>query len=317
MNMFRILIIFSFMACFVEITSQAQIVTKPYLMSYTQGRVDLNRDTIIYKQEKVIFGLDFKLNEYWSARVGIDLIGMNTPYLKPTVLTFRKNRWTVENGIFATSEMDLSMNRFWNNRFIDRVAADKWISPTADLGVRVTCRWNDFITTDISLASGNGYQKLLDKYYPKPAFRVMLSPVKPIIIGGYIGARKNDVVETTFNSFVHLNMGSKWRATGEYYHKTNSRFVEGNRINVFSTYAMYSLQSWLELMGRYDFVKSNRIESTGESWNVQEDCHAFIGGLIFKLFPTVRMSVNYWNRRPLAKRINNEDWIYVCVEFNY
>jgi hypothetical protein len=286
-------------------------------MSYTQARADLNRDTIFYKQEKVIFGLDLKLNEYWSARIGVDLIRMNTPYLKPTVLTFRKNQWSIENGIFYTSEMDLSFSQFWGNRFIDRIAADKWISPTADLGTRFTYRWNDFVSTDISLVSGNGYQRLLEKYYPKPAFRVILSPLQPLKIGGYIGARKENVVETTFNSFIHIKMGGKWKATCEYYYQANSRFGEGNHKNVVSTYAMYNLLSWMELMGRYDLVKSNKMATTGASWNEQEDGQIFIGGLIFRPFPSVRVAINYWNRRPAAKIIDKEDWIYLCLEFKY
>jgi len=318
MKSFYLSVIFfnlSLLACLAEETSPVGIVAKPFLNSYTQGRVDLNRDTLIYKQEKVIFGLEVKLNQNWTARVGVDLIRMSTLYLKPTVLTFQKNRWTVDGGIFYTSEMDRTLTQIWGNRFIEKVAADRWMfSPTADLGMRVAYRWNDFITTDISLVSGNGYQRLTEKYHPKPAFRVILTPVKLLQLGGYISARKEkDITETGFNFFAHLQMGDKWKVTGEYHQKTNCRFVEKQKMNVASIYGTYKLMPWMSLMGRYDFIMSNRIDSSGE----KDDGRAFIGGMIFQCFPSVRLSINYWNKRPPVKRIDREDWLYICVEFKY
>jgi len=212
----------------------------------------------------------------------------------------------------------MSITRFWSNRFIDRVAADKWLySPTADLGARVTYRWNDFIATDILLGTGNGYQRLTEKYHPKPAFRTILKPFRSLHLGGYIAARKADITETSFNCFVHLQPDDKWKATGEFHHQVNSRFAEGCRMDVVSVYSTYNLLTWLALMGRYDFVNSNKVATSGERWNIQQDGHAFIGGLIFKCFPPVRLSVNYWNKRPLVKYIDKEDWLYVCLEFRY
>jgi len=267
----------------------------------------------------MIFGIDVKMNEHWTARVGVDLIRMTTLYLKPAVITYQKGRWTVDSGIFFTSELDKTMPQLWNNRFIEKVAADKWLySPTCDLGLRVTYQWNSFITTDFSIVSGNGYQRLLEKYHPKPAFRLILTPVGSLQIGSYFSVRKEEsVVETTFNSFVHLQPGDKWKATGEYHHRTNHRFAENHKMDVVSVYGTYHLLPWLALMGRYDFVKSNSVHATGERWNELEDGNAVIGGLIFKCFPSMRLSVNYWNKRPPVKHIKKEDWLYFCVEFKY
>ena len=318
---FRLLsffVILPFLICFAEETKPAQTTAKPFLLSYTQARVDLGRDTIIYKQEKVIFGIDLKMNENWSARVGIDLINMNKPYLKPTVLIYQKEQWTIEGGIFHTSEMDFSLSQFWGNRFIDRVAADKWIAPSADLGARVTYRWNDFITTDVSLVSGNGYQLLLEKYHPKPAVRVVLTPLNTLKLGAYIATRHNkNFIETTFSGFAHMQIDGKWKATGEYFHQTNSRLTQGQKLNVASFYGTYRLLPWMELLGRYDFVKSNKLEASNESWHVIQDGQAIIGGLIFRCFPSMRIAVNYWNKRPPVKRIKKEDWLYFCLEFKY
>jgi len=306
------------LACFAEETGRNFIVAKPFLYSFTQMRADLRKDTIIFKQEKVIFGLGVQLNKYWSARIGIDLINMNKPYLKPTVLTYRKDNWTVDAGIFFTSEMDKPFLQFWNNRFIDPVPADKWLySPIADLGLRATYRWNDLITTDVSIVSGNGYQRLTEKYHPKPAIRVTLTPFQLLTLGGYISARKEDISETTLNCFAHLQMDNKWKVTGEYHHKSNCRFAEGRRVDVMSVYGAYNLLSWLGLMGRYDYIRSNREEPTGEKWNLQKDGHAFIGGLIFQCFPAIRLSIDYRNKRPAVRSIEKENWMYICLEFKY
>jgi len=312
-------VFFSLLTCSAEEKKPSGIVAKPVFNSFTQARVDLRRDTLFYKQEKVIFGLDVKFNENWSVRVTVDFIRMTTLYLKPAVLTWRKDNWTVESGVIFTSEMDKTAMQFWGNRFIDRVSADRWLySPTADLGFRATYKWNDFITTDVSIVGGNGYQRLTEKYHPQPAFRAILSPVKPLQLGGYIAARKEEkITETLFNCFAHLQMGNKWKITGEYHHKANCRFADGHKIDVASIYSTYQLLSWLALMGRYDFVKSNRVEPFGESWNVQEDGRLFIGGLIFRCFPSVRLSIDYWSKRPSVKRIDKEDWLYLCVEYKY
>ena len=321
MNRYFLLFVFLYLplsACFAEETAPARTTAKPFLMSYTQARADLRRDTLIYKQEKIIFGVDVKFNENWSVRAGFDLINLNKPYLKPMVVTLRKERWTIDSGIFFTSEMDMYLQQFWNHRFIEKAAADKWLhDPTADLGIRVTYRWNNFITTDVSLVSGNGYQRLTEKYHPKPAFRAILTPSQLVKLGGYIAVRKDDVTETTFNGFVHLQKGDKWKLTGEYHRQTNCRYAEGRMMNVASVYSTYNLLSWLDVMGRFDFVKSNKVETSGEGWNVAEDGQACIGGLIFRCFPSVRLSVSYLNMRPPVKRIDREDWIYLCLEFKY
>jgi len=317
MPRFYFLIIF---LCLSITTSVAEekIVAKPFLHSYTQAHGDLRKDTIIYRQEKVIFGVDVKINENWSASVGFDLIGMNKPYLKPTVLTYRKDKLTINSGIFFTSELNINQ-RFWGNRFIEKVAADKWLrNPTADLGIRVAYQWNNFITTDVSLVSGNGYLFLLEKYHPKPAFRVILTPVQPLRLGGYISTRKEkDIFETTFNCFAHLQVSEKWKATGEFHNMVNYRFVEGNKINVMSFHSAYKLQQWLEMIARYDFIKSNKPNTSIERWNVKNDGHEFTGGLIFRCFPTVRTSINYRNKRPLVDNIEKGDWVFVCLEFHY
>jgi len=246
------------------------------------------------------------------------LIGMNRPYLKPTALNYQKDKLTVNSGIIFTSEMNINQ-QFWGNRFIEKVAADKWLrNPTADLGVRVSYKWNDFLTTDISLLSGNGYQKLTEKYHPKPAFRAIITPIQPLQLGGYISTRKEkDITETTFNCFAHVKIGEKWKATGEFHNLVNCRFVEGHNINVTSFHTAYKLLFWLELMARYDFIKSNKPDGSNERWNFQNDGHEISGGLIFRCFPTVRTSINYRNKRPLVNSIEKGDWILVCLEFRY
>ena len=311
MTLTFIFLFLSLLTCFAEEKQPSGVVARPVLQSFTQARADLNRDTLFYKQEKVIFGLDVKFNENWSARVTVDFIRMTTLYLKPAVLTWRKNNWTVESGVIFTSEMDKAAMQFWNNRFIDRVPADRWMySMTADLGFRATYRWNDFVTTDVSLVGGNGYQRLTEKYHPQPAFRAILTPVESLQLGGYISARKEgDVTEKLFNCFAHLQPDEKWKITGEYHRKANCLYAKGNRLEVSSVYSTYQLLRWLALMGRYDFIKSN-------GWNV-DDGRLLIGGLIFRCFPSVRLSVDYWGKRPSAGRMEREDWMYVCVEFKY
>ena len=323
MKRFHFLIIFLYLpliSVFAEETKQAQITVKPYIQSFTQGRIDLRRDTVIYKQEKTIFGLDFKLNENWSASVGFDYsFSQNIPYLKPASLTYRKDRWTVDAGIFLTSEQDKIMTQFWSNRFIERVVIDKYMMLySADLGVRTTYRWNDFIATDVSFLSGNGYQQLGKKYHPRPSFRAIITPTQMIQLGATVAARKEEgFVETTFSSFAHLQIDNKWKLTGEYHRQTNSRLVEGQRMDLVSVYSTYFLTDWMSILGRYDFIRTNKIEPSGESWNVQEDGQVIIYGLIFRCLPMVRVSVNYWGKRPASKRIDRENWLYLCLEFKY
>lgn len=293
----------------------SEIRIKPYLSSFTQMRVDLHNDTVLFRQEKVIFGINIRLNENWNARIGIDLINMNRPYLKPTSLTWQKDRWTVDAGIFTPSQMDMASSFFWNNRFIERVAADKWVrDPTADLGLRVAYRWNDFLTTDVSLVSGNGYQRLTEKYHPMPAFRFVLSPLKPLKLSGYVATHKSDDVYTTsYSGFIHFEE-ERWKITGEYFHKTNFRFEEDMKLNVTSFYSTVHLTSWLSILARYDLIRSHK---TGSFDRNPDDGEMFIGGAIFRCFPSVRLSLNYCNRRPDYEEINKEDWLYVCVEFKY
>jgi len=303
--------------CFAEKTKTFYPIVNPALQSFTQMRVDLRRDTVTFKQEKVIFGLNAKFNDFWTFNITVDLVGMNRPFFKPAVLTYKKDRWTVDSGILFTSEMDLAAGQFWANRFIDRVPADKWLlDPTADLGIRIVYRWNDYLATDFSVVSGNGYQHLREKYHPQPAFRFILSPVSGFKSGSYISLRKEDITETTFNCFAHFETKNKWKMTCEYHHKSNYRFQKGQQLNVASLYTTYYINPWLSLLGRYDTIWSKSDFINNGLSNV-EDGKAFIGGIIIRCFPSVRLSVDYWNQYPKTQHIPKEDKIYFCLEFKY
>ncbi|MDR1673434.1 MAG: porin [Bacteroidales bacterium] len=303
------------------------VTAKPYLMSYTHMRTGVTgvhrRDTLFFKQEKVIFGVNVKLNEYWSAQVGVDLINMRTPYLKPAMINYAKNRWKVDIGIFYLSHLEESLIRFWNNRFIWQVAADKWMhDPTADLGVRATYRWNDYLTTDVSIFSGTGYQHLTDEFHPMPTFRFILSPVKMLKLGGYASVQKNEnITRHSFSGFVHLQPDNTWKLTGEYHYKNNYNYAQGRqlyvqdmRLHVASVYATYNFTSWWSMVGRYDVIRS---EINGKSGNRPEDGQAWLTGWIFRCTPSLRLSVDYCNKRPSLASIGKEDWLYVCMEFKY
>jgi hypothetical protein len=303
------------------------VTAKPYLTAYTHmrtGRTGIHhRDTLFFKQEKVIFGVNVGLNKYWTAQVGIDLINMKTPYLKPAVINYAKNRWKVDIGIFYLSQLEESLMRFWNNRFIWQVAIDKWMhDPTADLGARVTYRWNDYLTTDVSIVSGAGYQHLTDEFHPMPAFRFTLSPVKMLKILGYVSTQRNeDVTRNSFSGFVHMEPNNTWKLTGEYHYKSNYNFAQGMQLyepgmhlHVASVYATYNFTSWWSMVGRYDMIWS---QMNGESGNRPEDGQAWLTGWIFRCAPSVRLSVDYCNKRPSVGTVGKEDWLYVCMEFKY
>ena len=293
-------------------------VVKPYLTSYTQMKWDTRKDTLLFKQEKVIFGVNIKLNEHWSGRIGIDLINMNKPYFKPAVITYQKDRWTVETGIFFTSNIDIILSGFWGDRFIGRIAGDKYLlDPVADLGARVTYRWNEWLVTDLSLVAGNGYRHLKIDNHPRPAFRFIITPCEIVKIGNYISLQKNEVTETTITSFAHLEIKNRFKITGEYNLKTNTYFEKGKRLNTTSFYSNYFLTDWFSFMGRYDYVWSNETGSSNEAWHILQDGQALIGGFIVRCFPSVRLSANYQNWRPASSKSEKEDWLFVCLEFRY
>ncbi|MDR1865614.1 MAG: hypothetical protein LBR08_08585 [Bacteroidales bacterium] len=291
------------------------VEAKPYLRSYTQMRAGLHDDTLFFQQEKIMFGVHVRMNEHWSAQMGVDFISMKYPYPKPAFVTWKKERWTVDAGIIMPSQISQA-NSFWNHRFIERVASDKWMSdPTADLGLRVTRRWNDYLSVDLSVVSGNGFRRLTDRYRPMPAFRLVLTPVEQVEAGGYVSvARNRGVSAVSMYGFVGLQPGEQWKITGEYHRKTNFLFEKDMRLNVASLHASCDLTPWWSMICRYDLIWT---DAQGVSGSYRHAGQAWIGGWIFRCFPSLRVSADYRNKRPSGQALRGEDWLYVCLEFTY
>jgi len=163
-----------------------------YLISFSDYRVDLERDSTVYEQDKLIFGFRSQIHTNLSARVGIDFYRPNeddarqfTPYLKPAVLTYSRQALTLDFGIFYTSQFD-QQRSYWGHRYISRTLHNKYhFGYSSDLGIRAKYVINRFFAVDAALVNGDGYKYVKVASPLKLASALYLTPADGVTIKAY------------------------------------------------------------------------------------------------------------------------------------
>lgn len=299
---------------------RSKIKITPTLTSYSSYQYSLTSDSTWFNQDKLIFGFVSEFNKHWSASVAIDMVNHDTKnsnkingYFKPAKITYQSNKLTVDAGIFILNQYE-SQTNFWGNRFVSKVYQDKYgLGYIADLGIHVTYKWNDFVSTDATLTTGKSH-KLLDYRTPyKPAFRVILTPVKPLTLVAYYDMYGASRKQQAF-SFTADYRVNKISATIEYNRKDNFQFVSECAVKGISAYSNYAVTKRVGLFARYDYIKYQIPE---QSQLANSGGNSVISGFYVRIFNYSRISLNYQNWRPSDTSRKKYDWLFMNLEVKY
>ncbi len=294
----------------------------PYIYSYTDFRHSLKTDTSYFKQEKLLVGINFRINENWSGQVRLDVIRYDnkqnpnrlTPYIKPGNITYKKGKFTVDGGILLSSQMNDQLKK-WENRYIYRTFQDKqsfgW---TNDLGIRTQYKVSPDFIVEAGILNGKGYRNLSLSFPLKYTGAIIFSPNEKLFFKAYTDTYKKNIPQSTLATLFDCRKEGKYSFSFEYNYKWNYNFVAGeNRygISLYSTIHFFENFAFISRLDKL-YIKSpktdfNNLESINNN--------LYLLGLQYQPLKQVRIAVDY-QVCSYYKDINKDDtWLNLHLEY--
>lgn len=278
-----------------------------------------------FEVRRAYLGYKFDLDKNYSVKIELDIgspddvsqysLLRRFAYFKEANFQYKKGRFTARFGIIPLQQFRLQ-EKIWGHRYIYESVLDQHsLGSSADLGASLNFRATDFLELDLTLMNGEGYSRLQADYSYKAGFGATLRPWRGLILRGYADAISKDVMMMTIVSFVGYEIPEKFLGGIEYDFKLNEGFEDNHHIDVFSAYASYNLIKKFQLFGRYDIVRSNKVDGLSTPWNLSGDGSAIIGGVQYMPINKVKVALNYQDWVPYANNLDNESYIYLNLEF--
>jgi hypothetical protein len=238
-------------------------------------------------------------------------------YFKNAALVYTKNNLTLSFGLIDLFQMKLQ-EKTWDRRYIFQSFQDLYkFGSTADLGLSVDYKINDYVSSDFVVMNGEGYNQLQNDNAYKSALGISVYPVKNLIVRLYADYMEKEEIQTTWSSFIAYDYNKKASIGIEYNLKLNYNYVSGQKLNGLSTYVSYDISKMVEIFGRYDRLWSNKIEGAPYQWNINKDGSAIIAGVQVSPIKNVRVALNYQDWVPYAKNIDNKYFMYLNLEYKF
>ena len=242
--------------------------------------------------------------------VGSDNVSVYTAYIKNAYLKWQTTeKLTTTFGLAGTKQFGIQ-EKFWEYRYVAKSFQDQYkYGSSADMGVYLDYKINNFVQLDLSVNNGEGYKKAQDAAGDyKYAAGLSLKPIKGLIIRGYADVvtipTKGDTIsglkesQSSIAAFIGYKH-DKFRIGAEYNIQTNHGSNLGEDLTGISAYLTVVLTKKLEVFGRYDVLASNKIKSKDlNNWNNGKDGVALIGGFQYLPVKNVAISINYQGFTP-------------------
>ena len=292
-----------------------------YFVSYSNLRIDLNGDSTVYEQDKLIFGFRSQLYPSLSAIVGIDFYRPSekdarqfTPYLKPVVLTYNRNKLTLDFGIFFTSQFDMQRS-YWGHRYISKTLHNKYhFGYSADLGIRAKYEFNEVIAFDAAVVNGNGYKYVRVASPLKPACALYLTPLSGLTLKMYCERYSKSVTQSVIGGFIDYRLAGRFSVSGEYGMVRNTDFISGLHRTGVSVYSFCRLNKNFGAVIRYDRVTVTYGDA--DRGDIEAG-RTFIGGFECYPFQRVRLAATFQNLCPEQQGLPDEAGLFFQLEFRY
>ena len=209
-------------------------------------------------------------------------------YIKNAQITWKTGKWTLNGGLISTIQFNMQ-EKFWGYRYVMKSFQDIYkFGNSADLGISVAYKFNDWLSADAIVVNGEGYKKIQKNDGLQYGLGATLEPIKGLSMRIYYGL--NECSDNTQKNIQNLATFIGYKGKGfslgtEYNRIENAQFRDGNNMNGFSIYGNLQLNQESDLYMRYDDC------SNGSS--------SYIAGVQWKLGKYVKLSPNF--------RLNHKD----------
>lgn len=277
-----------------------------------------------FEVTRAYLGYVFFMDKHFSAEVKLDIGSPDdeSPYsklkryafFKNAALEYRNDKLIWNFGIISLKQFKIQ-EKYWNHRYIYKSFQDEHrFGASADIGTSIEYRFTPWLTADVTLMNGEGYNQLQIDNTFKSGFGASFYPSDFLIARIYYDIMVNEAVQQSIASFIGIKKNELTIGL-EYNYKTNISFIQDHNIWGYSVYGSYNISDKWEIFGRFDRLLSKKYEYEEFGWNFDKDGSALIAGVQYQPIRYVKFALNYHDWYPFPQNIENHSLIYLNLEF--
>ena len=233
-------------------------------------------------------------------------------YIKNAQISWKTGNWTLNGGLISTTQFNMQ-EKFWGYRYVMKSFQDLYkFGSSADLGLSLSYKFNDWLSADAIVVNGEGYKKVQKNDGLQYGMGATITPVKGIYMRVYYGL--NEAAEKGLEDKQNLATFIGYKNNGyslgaEYNLYKNDANLKGADLYGFSIYGSAKLGNKTEIYVRYDDLSSK------DDWHKEKDESALLAGLQFKLGDYVKIAPNFRMEMPKQDGMSNRYMAYISCSF--
>ena len=272
-----------------------------------------------FELERSYLGYEYNLGKGVSVKGVLD-IGkpsavddyQRIAYIKNAQISWKYKGMTLSGGLISTTQFNMQ-EKFWGYRYVMKSFQDLYkMGSSADLGISLAYKFNDWVSADAIVVNGEGYKKIQYKNGFLYGLGATFTPVKGLSLRVYGGlnesadsGKKNSASLATFIGY----KAERFTIGAEYNHQWNNGYTEGHDLYGFSVYGNAKLAKWASVLARYDNLFSK------DDWNISKDCGSLLLGAEFRVWQYVKRTPNFRMEMPKADGAGNKYSAYLSCYF--
>ncbi|MDA3952488.1 MAG: hypothetical protein PF485_02505 [Bacteroidales bacterium] len=297
---------------------------KPYVKIFSNAHTTfINEDnTSAFEIKRAYFGYNYTFSENFSTKITLDVGDPDagnfqmTVYLKKASLIYKKNNFTANFGLIGLYGFK-TQEKHWGYRYLYKSFQDEHkFGSSADLGASFSYKFSDFISADAMILNGEGYKNLQSDNTYKGALGITITPIKNLNIRAYYDLMSTDVAQQTIAFFAGYK-ADKFKVGAEYNIQNNNKMIEDQDLTGISLYTSVSVIKKLNMFGRLDNLRSNKVDGESDTWNILKDGQAYILGVEYKPTKGIKISPNYQGWSSSNENTPFESSVYLNFEINF
>lgn len=278
---------------------------KPFMKIFTNYHSVFNQGESAngFALTRFYFGYEYTFNEHWYVKANIDVGDPGfgkydmVAYVKNAYFRYSIDKFSVNFGMISTTQFKVQED-FWGYRYLLKSFQDAYrYNSSADLGVSVKYEFNKYVSADIILANGDGYQKLESDSVLRTGLGVTLTPVKNLTVRVYYDYSQKQIAQQSIATFLGYAT-EKFSLGAEYNKQLNPGFNDDRQLNGISVYGTVVASKKFKFFARYDALSSNVEPGEDNFWNISRDGQLYIAGIEFTPIRGVKLAPNFKGWQP-------------------
>lgn len=299
------------------------------------GTLFLNANTSLMPGQKVrafevkraYLGYKAEISRHYSANIKLDIGNPDDvqdyaakkrfAYFKNAYLQYKNNNILFTIGI-ADCYQFKEQEKFWGKRYIQSSFQDKYkFGPSADIGAFFNYKFNNFISADVSLVNGEGYNSVQNDESFKATAGITVNPYNWLTLRLYSDRfTQADEKQFTLATFAGLKF-KPFELAAEFNYQANNKNNPGFNWYGLSTYTKINITKKINVFGRYDILRSVITRTETLPWNIAGDGSAVFAGAEYVPLKNIKVSLNYQDWVAYAANGNDSRFLFVNLDISF